>query len=147
MRGGIMSFIGKLHEISLYGLITNIICLCTGRTDFSILFEAAFHPDGLAMFFQAYLFWASALFIPLAIIGAFATRFGDEGEGLTFNSDNLFVIAFAHIAEELLGLFLTPFWFLKDLFTKNLDDGWKVFDYVTYAIELIFILIGVFIIL
>ena len=142
-----MSFIGKLHEISLYGLITNIICLCTGRTNFSTLFEAAFHPEGFAMFFQAYLFWASVAFIPLAIIGAFSTRFADGGEGLTFNSDNLVVIAFAHIAEELLGLLLTPFWFLKDLFTKKLDDGWKVFDYITYAIEIIFILIGVLLIL
>lgn len=142
-----MSFLGKLHEISLYGLITNIICLCTGRTRFSTLFEAAFHPDGFAMFFQAYLFWASVLFIPLAIIGAFATKFGDNGEGLTFKSNNIFVIVFAHIAEELLGLICTPFWFLKDLFTKNLDDGWKIFDYITYAIELIFILIGILIVL
>lgn len=142
-----MSILGKLHEISLYGLVTNIICLCTGRTNFSTLFEAAFHPGGFAMFFQAYLFWASVLFIPLAIIGAFATRFSDGGVGLTFYSDNLFVIAFAHIAEDLLGLFLTPFWFLKDLFMKNLDDRWKMFDYVTYVVELFFVLIGVFIFL
>ena len=138
-----MSFLGKLHEISLYGLITNIICLCTGKNSFSALIEAAFHPSGFAMVFEAYLFWASVLFIPLAVIGAFTTKFGDGGEGLTFNSDNLVVIAFAHIAEELLGLLCTPFWFLKDLFTKNLDDGWKMFDYITYAIELIFIFIGV----
>lgn len=138
-----MSFIGKLHEISLYGLITNIICLCTGKISFSKLYEAAFHVNDFEMFFQSYLFWASVLFIPLAIIGTFATKYGDGGKGLTFKSDNLFVIVFAHIAEELLGLFLTPFWFLKDLFTRSLNDGWKIFDYVTYVIELVFILIGV----
>lgn len=142
-----MSFLGKLHEISLYGLITNIICLFNGKTSFSSLWEAAFHPEGIAMMFEAYLFWASVLFIPLAVIGAFATKFGDGGEGLTFCSDNLVVIAFAHVAEELLGLIITPFWFLKDLFTKNLDDGWKIFDYITYALEIVIILIGVLVIL
>jgi hypothetical protein len=81
------------------------------------------------------------LFIPIAIIGAFATKYGDGGEGLTFGSDNIVVIVFAHIGEELLGLFLTPFWFLKDLFTKNFN-GWKIFDYMTYAIEIIIIIIG-----
>ena len=143
----VMSFLGKLHEISLYGLISNIFCLSTGRITFSSLFESAFNPNNFAMFFQCYMFWASVLFIPIVIIGAFATKYGDGGKGLTFKSDNLVVIAFAHIAEEVLGLILTPFWFLKDWFTKKLDDGWKVFDYVTYAVELIFILIGVFIIL
>jgi len=142
-----MSFLGKLHEISLYGLITNIICLINGKTSFSSLWEAAIHPNNIAMVFESYLFWASVLFIPLAVIGAFATKFGDGGEGLTFNSDNLVVIGFAHIAEELLGLIFTPFWFLKDLFTHDLDDGWKIFDYVTYALELIIILIGVLVIL
>lgn len=52
-----MSFIGKLHEISLYGLITNIICLCTGKISFSKLYEAAFHVNDFEMFFQSYLFW------------------------------------------------------------------------------------------
>lgn len=138
-----MSIIGKLHELSLYGLITTIVCLFTGKTSLAILWESATHPDSFVMFFYCYLFWASVLFIPIAVIGAFATKYGDGGKGLTFKSDNLAVIAFAHIAEELLGLLLTPFWFLKDLFTKNLDDGWKIFDYVTYAIELIFIFISV----
>jgi hypothetical protein len=27
---------------------------------------------------------------------------------------------FAHIAEEILGLFLTPFWFLVDFFKKKI---------------------------
>lgn len=141
-----MSIIGKFHELSLYGLITSIVCLFTEKTSLATLWEAATHPDSFVMFFNCFLFWASVLFIPIAIIGAFATKYGDGGEGLTFKSDNLAVIAFAHIAEELLGLFLTPFWFLKDLFTKNLDDGWKIFDYITYAIELLFIFISVSII-
>ncbi len=138
-----MSIIGKFHEISLYGLISAIVCLFTGKTSFGVLWEAATKPDSFEMFFNCFMFWASVLFIPIAIIGAFATKYGDGGEGLTFKSDNLAVIAFAHIAEELLGLILTPFWFLKDLFTKNLDDGWKIFDYVTYVIELLFIFISV----
>lgn len=41
----VMSFIGKLHEISLYGLITNIICLFTGKTMFSALYEAVFRGE------------------------------------------------------------------------------------------------------
>lgn len=92
--------------------------------------------------FEAYMFWGAMLFIPFAIIEAFATKYGDYGEGLTFDSDNIVVIIFAHIAEELLGIILTPFWFLKDLFSNNLDDGWKIFDYVTYAIEIVLIIIG-----
>lgn len=140
-----MSIIGKFHELSFYALITTIVCLFTGKTSFAILLEAATHPNSFVMFFNCYLFWASVLFFPIAIIGAFSTKYVDGGEGLTFNSDNLAVIAFAHIAEELLGLILTPFWFLKDLFTKNFD-GWKIFDYVTYALELAFIIISVSII-
>ena len=136
-----MSFIGKLHEISLYGLVTNIICIIMGKINTSRLLEAAFNPNGLYMVFLSYLFWASVLFVPIAIIGAFATKYSDDGEGLTFDSDNIVVIIFAHIAEEFLGLILTPFWFLKDLFTKSFN-GWKMFDYITYVIELIFISIG-----
>lgn len=137
-----MSIIGKFHEIFLYGLLTTILCLITGKTSFGILWAAATQPNSFVMFFNCFMFWASVLFIPISIIGAFATRYCDSGEGLTFKSNNLAVIAFAHIAEELLGLILTPFWFLKDLFTKRLE-GWKVFDYVTYAIELLFIFVGV----
>ncbi len=140
-RKNSMSIIGKIHEISLYGLITMMVCLINGLITIRNLWDAAFHPDGFSTFFQSYLFWASVLFIPIAIIGAFATKYADSGEGLTFGSDNVVVIIFAHIAEELLGLFLTPFWFLKDVFTKKFN-GWKVFDYVTYVIELVFILIG-----
>ena len=92
--------------------------------------------------FPCISFLACVLFIPIAVIGAFAAKYGDGGEGLTFKSDNLFVIFFAHIAEEILGLFLTPFWFLIDLFRKRLDDG-KAVDYITYVIELIFFGIGI----
>lgn len=83
------------------------------------------------------------MFVPIAIIGSFATKYGDDGEGLSFKSKNLFVIFFAHIAEEILGLFLTPFWFLIDFFKKRLDDGGKAIDYITYAIELIFFATGI----
>lgn len=83
--------------------------------------------------------------IPIAIIGAFAIKYVDDGEGLLFDSESIVVIIFGHIAEELLGLVLSPFWFLKDLFTDDLD-GIKIFDYVTYLIELIFIAVGLFLI-
>lgn len=137
-----MSFIGKLHEISFYGLIATLISLIAKKTSVDELCEAAFHPCSFITYFLCFLFWASVLFIPIAIVCAFATKYGDAGAGLTFASENIFVIVFAHIAEELLGLILTPFWFLKDLFTRNFD-GWKIVDYVTYLIEIIFVLIGV----
>ena len=107
-----MSILGKFHEISFYSLISTIICLCTGKTTFAALWDAKLNVTSFSTFFLAFLFWACVLFIPIAIIGAFATKYGDGGEGLSFKSDNLFVIFFAHIAEEILGLFLTPFWFL-----------------------------------
>lgn len=136
-----MSIIGKLHEISLYGLITTIIFIFKEKVSVAQLLQASTEINSYTTFFYSFLFWASVLYIPIAIIGAFATKYGDGGEGLTFDSDNIFVIIFAHIAEELLGLFLTPFWFLKDLFTQDFD-GWKIFDYITYALELIFFSIG-----
>ena len=61
-----------------------------------------------------------------------------------YTSHNIVVIIFAHIAEEILGIVLTPFWFLRDIFTHNMDDDWKIWDYITYAIEWIVIFIGVF---
>lgn len=137
-----MSFIGKLHELSLYGLISALISLLSGKASIPSLYNAGFHVSDFATFFLAYLFWASVAFIPIALIGGFATRYVDNGKGLTFHSSNLLVIIFAHIAEELLGLVATPFWFLKDLFTRNLGDRWKAFDYITYTIELLFIVMG-----
>jgi len=138
-----MSILGKFHEISFYSLISTIICLCTGKTDVADLWEAKLNVESFSSFFLAFLFWACVLYIPIAIIGAFATKYGDGGKGLTFKSDNLFVIVFAHIAEEILGLFLTPFWFLVDFFKKRLDDDGKVADYITYVMELIFFSVGI----
>ena len=138
-----MSILGKFHEISFYSLISTIICLCTGKTTLSALWDVKLNVTSFLTFFLAFLFWACALYIPIAIIGAFATKYGDGGEGLSFKSDNIIVIIFAHIAEEILGLFLTPFWFLVDLFKKRLDDDGKVVDYITYVIELVFFSIGI----
>jgi len=138
-----MSILGKFHEVSFYSLISTIICLCTGKTTFAAIWDAKLNVTSYSTFFLAFLFWACVLFIPIAIIGAFATKYGDGGEGLSFKSDNIFVIIFAHIAEEILGLFLTPFWFLVDLFKQRLDDDGKALDYITYVIELIFFTISI----
>lgn len=140
-----MSILGKFHEVSFYSLISAIICLCTQKTTFSELWDAKLNVTSFSTFFLSFLFWACVLYLPIAIIGAFATKYGDDGEGLYFKSDNLFVIFFAHIAEEILGLFLTPFWFLIDLFRNRLDDEGKAVDYITYAIELVFFGIGILI--
>ncbi|MBQ7921772.1 MAG: hypothetical protein IJ325_04230 [Clostridia bacterium] len=140
-----MVLIGKIHEISLYGLISAIICLANRLVSFDSLWNSAFDVTSFSTFFEAYLFWASVLFLPIAVIGAFATKYVDDGEGLLFKSDNIVVIIFAHIAEELLGIILTPFWFLKDIFTQDFDDVWKIIDYITYAIEVLFIFIGFYI--
>lgn len=137
-----MILIGKIHEVSFYGLFASIIGLITRLVSLESLVHSAFEVNSFVSFFEAYLFWASALFIPIAIICAFSTKYVDDGEGLLFKSDNIVVIAFAHIAEECLGLILSPFWFLKDLFTNNLDDSWKVIDYITYFIEIAFIIVG-----
>jgi hypothetical protein len=136
-----MSIIGKLHEMSMYGLISAGIAFFSGKVSLSTMQQAALHPANFEDVFVCYLFWASVLFIPIAVIGAFSTKYGDGGEGLTFASSNIVVILFSHIAEELLGLISTPFWFLKDLFTRNFDRP-KILDYVLYVIEIIFIVIG-----
>lgn len=138
-----MSILGKIHEVSFYGLCTTITCLCMNYVTMEKLWFSAFHPEGFQNIFLCYLFWASALFIPIAIIGAFYTKYEDDGEGLSFSSDNIFVIIFAHIAEEILGLFLTPFWFLIDFFTKRLT-GEKALDYILYLVEIIFVAAGLF---
>jgi hypothetical protein len=113
-----MSFIGKLHEIAFYALITVIGCSIKGVVN----------PKTLLITVIVYLI--------IAIIGAFSTKYADEGEGLSFFSDNIIVIMFAHIAEELLGIICTPFWFLRDLFTKELTFI-KLVDYVTFTIEVL----------
>ncbi|MBO4897322.1 MAG: hypothetical protein J5590_03390 [Clostridia bacterium] len=136
-----MSVIGKIHEISLYGLLTSIVCMALGKLGIKDLLDSFAVPGNFGMLFMSYLFWASVLFIPISIIGAFATKYSDGGEGLSFYSDNILVIMFAHIAEDILGLVLTPFWFLKDLFSKDLSK-WKIIDYSTYLLELIFIAVG-----
>ena len=113
-----MSFIGKLHEIAFYALITVFGCTIKGAMPANVLT------------------WAAIIYIVIAIIGAFATKYADDGEGLSFISDNIIVIMFAHIAEELLGIICTPFWFLKDVFSKDLTF-WKLIDYVTFTIEVL----------
>ena len=133
-----MAFFGKLHEISLYGLAAAILCLVKKKITIALLWSAKFRVSGFWGFFYTYLFWASVLFIPIAIIGALVTKYVDDGEGLTFDSDNFFVIIFAHLAEEILGLVLTPIWFIKDLVTGDLEFI-KVVDYVLWVVEIIYI--------
>lgn len=138
-----MSFIGSLHELSFYGLVVTIISLINKKISLNILWQSAFHPIGFRGFFICYLFWASILFIPIAIIGALVTKYADQGEGLMFESDNILVIIFAHVAEEIIGLFCTPFWFLIDLFKGELLDFWKIFDHIFYLLHMIFMIFGV----
>lgn len=138
-----MSFVGKLHEISFYGVVATIVSICTGKASLGDLWASKLNVTSFSSFFLAFLFWACILFVPIAIIGALVTRFGDEGgEGLTFRSKNVLVILFAHIAEEIMGLFLTPIWFFVDLLKGRLGDEGKAVDYITYSIELIFFIIG-----
>ena len=122
-----MSFVGKLHEISLYALITSIVLFVLGKG--TIL----------------YILYVFIPFIIIAIVCAIITKQIDNGEGLTFKSDKVLVIMFAHIAEEILGLILTPIWFIKDLITKKWN-AWKVFDYITYFIEVVIALLIIFVI-
>ena len=138
-----MSFLGSLHELSFYGLIVTIISLLNKTITFTNLWQSAFHPTGFLGIFICYLFWASILFIPIAIICAFATKYADDGEGLMFRSDHIIVIIFAHIAEEIIGLFCTPFWFLIDLFRGKLLDFWKIVDHIFYILHMIFMILGV----
>ena len=141
-----MSVIGTLHEFSFYGLLTTLFCLVQEKISIEILWNSAFHPEGFLEVFYAYLFWASVLFIPIALIGALYTKFVDDGEGLTFDSENLIIIFFGHIIEEILGLVLTPIWFIKYIITDDLDF-WRVVDTLVYVVLLIFIGIGLVMIL
>ncbi len=138
-----MSFIGTVHEFSFYGLLTSIACICAKLTNVKELISSATHVSSFAQFFLCFLFWSSVLFIPIAIICAFATKYGDHGEGLSFYSNHLVIIFFAHIGEELVGLVATPFWFLIDLFRKDRWSSGKVADYIVYVLLLVFIFFGV----
>lgn len=113
-----MSFIGKLHEIAFYALLTVIGCYMKGTMSARILF------------------WTAVIFLVIAIISAFSTKYSDEGIGISFISDNIIVIMFAHIAEEILGIIFTPFCFLRDLFSKELTFI-NILDYITFTIEVI----------
>lgn len=139
-----MALVGLFHQFAFYGLVTALFCIFNGRLTFGDLYHCAFSVKSFIDFFKCYLFWSCALFLPISIIGAFETKYLDLGEGLTFDSDNILVIMFAHIAEEILGLVLAPFWFLKDLFTDELDLL-KVADYIILVIQIIFIAFGLFI--
>ena len=136
-----MSILGKLHELSLYGVVATIICFVRNRINVTGLIAVARNVSNFSDLFKCYMFWSCVLFIPLAIIGAYGTKYLDEGEGLSFNSDNIIVILFAHIAEDLLGLLLSPFWFLKAYFTKELSF-WSITDFILYAAALVFIVVG-----
>lgn len=137
-----MSFIGSLHELSLYGLVAAIICLLRRDISLQLLWQAAFHPTGLVGIFICYLFWASVLFLPIAIIGALVTKYIYHGEGLMFESDNILVIIFAHIAEEIISFFCTPVWFFIDLFKGTLLDPLKILDHLFYILHITFMVIG-----
>lgn len=135
-------FLGKAHEVFSYGLIAAIACVATGLTDLSSLIACALKPAGVPSYFLFYLFWSSAGFIPVALVCAFGTKYADDGEGLLFTSDNIVIIMFGHIVEDVLGIVGTPFWFLKDVFTRDWDF-WKIVDYVFYLLLVVFIVVGV----
>ena len=137
-----MSILGKAHEISFYGILSAIIGITLGKFGINSLITAGFNVNSFSSFFLAYIFWSLVLFIPISVFGSFQTKFADHGVGLSFYSDKLLVILFAHIAEEILGLICTPFWFLRDFFSKNLYGADKIIDYITYFLELVFIIFG-----
>ena len=138
-----MAIVGLFHQFAFYGLVTALFCIFNGRLTFSDLSSCAFSIMSFMDFFKCYLFWSCVLFLPISIIGAFETKYLDHGEGLTFKSDNILVIMFAHIAEEISGLVLAPFWFLRDFFTCKLNFM-KIMDYIILVIQVIFIAIGLF---
>lgn len=139
-----MGFLDKIHEIAFYGVMSLIICLTNGSVTVENLILSCFNIRDFITFFQAYMSWSFVLFLPISISNAFSTKYKYDGAGIGFFSDKILIIMFANIGREILGLILTPFWFLKDLFTKNLDNGWKVFDYFTYLLEILFVVFGLF---
>lgn len=130
-----MTFLGKIHEIVFYGTIAAAISVLVKKVALSSLIYSAFHPSGLAGYFQAYMAWSVVLLLPIALITALETKYRYNGEGLGFYSDKLTVIIFAHFGQEIAGLLYTPFWFISYLFTWNFDF-WRVVDLLTYALEL-----------
>ena len=141
--------VGKLHEISFYGLIAAVLCVVMGWTTIGEMCAYAFNPLGWPDLFLAYMFWASVCFIPLAILGAILTKVIDSGEGLSFKSNKILVIMFAHIAEEIIGLVATPIWFFKEIICvifhhPKESDSWKIIDFATYFIEIAFIAVGLY---
>lgn len=136
-----MNIIGKLHEISFYGLVSTIIVVVLKIASATSLLHSSIHPEGFKGIFLCYLFWCCVLFLPIALLGALDTKKNDNGRGLSFVSHNIIVIIFAHIGEEIYSLVLSPFWLIKDIIKKSFDKE-KIFDYVTFFIEIIFTIIG-----
>ena len=134
--------LGKVHEVFSYGLVATITCLIAGLTTITEILSYALQPAGVPAYFLFYLFWATFGFIPISVICAFATKYGDGGEGLLFTSDSIVIIMFGHFFEDLLGMVGSPFWFLKDLFTNNWDS-WKIADYFIYLLLIALIASGI----
>ena len=139
---GFLWFLGKLHEVFSYGLISAVVCLCFGLVDFPSLASCAFAPVGIPNYFGFYMFWTLVGFLPISVVCAFATKYADNGDGLLFHSDSIVIIMFGHLFEDILGLFGTPFWFLKDLFSHSLG-GWKTADYAFYLVLILFDVSGI----
>lgn len=130
------------HEIAFYGLVTSIVLMFLHYIDFSQLYMCAFHPVTFEQIFCCYLFWSTTLFIPISVICAFQTKYEDKGIALYFYSEKILIIMFGHIAEEIIGLVLAPFWFLMQLFSGDLTLG-RIVDYVLLLLELLFIFFGI----
>lgn len=134
--------LGKIHEVFSYGLVVAMVCLATGTVSWAGLASCALHPNGAPAYFLFYLFWSSVGFIPISVVCAFATKYADSGKGLLFTSDSIVIIMFGHLFEDLLGFVASPFWFLRDIFTHDINF-WKVVDYIIYFALVIFIVVGV----
>ena len=69
-----MSFIGSLHELSLYGLVAAIICLLRRDISLQLLWQAAFHPTGLMVLSSATCFGQNPLFNPAWLSNKFCSE-------------------------------------------------------------------------
>ena len=136
-----IDLLGKLHELAFYGLLATIFCLLRDKITIDILISNIINYKSFKSLFIMYLFWSTVLFFPVAIIAAYRTKHNNDG--LTFSSNNIIVIIFAHIAEELLGLILTPIWTIMYTIKKDWDF-YKILDTILYFIEVIFIIIGLY---